>query len=294
MTAGIYAARARLKTLLIETYAVPGQAVITDIIENYPGYPEGASGFELIEKFKKQAEKFGLEFAVGEVGKIEKGAEWRVVTEEKTYGALSLIIASGASPQKLNVPGEDTFKGRGVSYCAICDGPLYKGKELVVVGGGDSAVEETLFLTKFASKVTLVHRRDKLRAAKILQEKVLSNSKVGFSWDSVVTEITGKQKVGSVKLENIKTDERKELPCDGVFIFVGHIPNTGFLKDVLTLNEKGFVITDENMKTSAEGVFACGDCRHKALKQIVTACGDGAAAAFSAQRYVEELKGTVY
>lgn len=294
LTAGLYAARAGLKTLLIETFSVPVQAVVTDRIENYPGFPDGIGGFELIEKFKNQAKKFGLEFVVGNVVKIEKNTEWHVVIEENIYNSLSIIVATGASPQKLNVPGEDKFKGKGVSYCAVCDGALYKGKDIVAIGGGDTAVEEALFLTKFCRKVTLIHRRDRLRAVKILQERVLSNKKTEFVWDSVVSEILGSQKIEAVRIKNIKTQEEKNLSCDGVFIFVGLIPNTSFLKGIIELNEKEYIVVDENMKTSKEGIFACGDCRKKLLRQVVTACGDGAMAAFSARQYIEELKGTVY
>jgi thioredoxin reductase (NADPH) len=298
LTAGIYAARARLKTLLIEAFSVPGQAVVTDKIENYPGFPDGIGGFELIEKLKNQAKKFGLEFAAGEVKKIERSARWRVVVEEaaqgSAYNSLSVIIATGAAPRKLNVPGEDKLKGKGVSYCAVCDGALFKDKSIVVVGGGDTAVEEALFLTKFGRKVTLIHRRDRLRATKILQERALSNKKIEFVWNSAAGEISGEQRVEAVRVRNNKTQEEKNLSCDGVFISIGYIPNTDFLKGAVKLDEKGYVIVDDSMRTSKEGIFACGDCREKLLRQVVTACGDGATAAFSAQQYVEELKGTAY
>ncbi len=291
LTAGLYSTRARLKTLLIESYTVPSQAVVTASIENYPGFPEGIGGFELIDRFKKQAENFGLEFSVGNVQSIAKDINgWQLAVEDKMYNCGALIIASGARPKELGVNGEAKFRGRGVSYCATCDGALFRNKDIVVVGGGDTAVEEALFLTRFGRKITLIHRRDKLRATKILQERVLSHEKIDFVWSSQVVEILGNENVEAVKIQNIKTQKYSELPCDGVFIFVGLIPNTDFLKRIIELDEAGYIMTDDNMKTSSDGIFACGDCRKKPLRQVITACGDGATAAFSAQRYVEELK----
>lgn len=295
LTAGLYAGRARMKTLLIESFTVPSQAVVTAEIENYPGFPEGIGGFGLIDKFKKQAENFGLEFSVGNVRSIQEGKNgWEVVVEDKRYNCLSLIIASGARPKELGVVGERKFRGRGVSYCATCDGALFKDKEIVVVGGGNTAVEEALFLTKFGKKITLIHRRDKLRATKVLQERALAHEKIDFVWSAEVVEILGDKSVEVVKIKNINTQALSQVPCNGVFIFVGRIPNTEFLKGIIELNDDGYIITDENMKTSQKGIFACGDCRNKPLRQIITACGDGAVAAFSAQKYVEELKGMEY
>ena len=288
LTAGIYASRARLKTLLIESFSVPCQAVTTDHIENYPGFPEGINGFELVEKFKKQAEKFGAEFVVSEVKTIkENNSFWQVITEDKSYIARSVIIASGASPKKLDIPGEDKFRGRGVSYCGTCDGALFKDKEAVVAGGGDTALEEAIFLTRFVRKVTVVHRRNALRGTKILQERAFANKKIEFIWDSVVTEIKGANKVTGVKIKNVKTSAETDFSCDGVFIFVGYTPNTSFLKDVLSMDESGYIIADDNCLASKPGVFVCGDCRKKLLRQVVTACGDGATAAFSCQHYIE-------
>jgi len=288
LTAGIYASRARLKTLLIESFSVPCQAVTTDHVENYPGFPEGINGFELVEKFKKQAEKFGSEFIVSEVKGIkENGSLWQVITEDRSYIARSVIIASGASPKKLNIPGEDKFRGRGVSYCGTCDGAFFKDKEAVVAGGGDTALQEAIFLTRFARKVTVVHRRNALRGTKILQERAFANKKIEFIWDSVVTEIKGANKVTGVKIKNVKTGVETDFLCDGIFIFVGYAPNTGFLKDVLSMDENGYIIADDNCLASRPGVFACGDCRKKLLRQVVTACGDGATAAFSCQHYIE-------
>lgn len=292
LTAGIYTSRARLKTLLIESFSIPGQAVTADHIENYPGFPDGISGFELIEKFKKQAEKFGTEFIAGEVKDVKEYKEgskagWKIEIEDKSYTALSVIIATGASPKKLNLPGEDKLKAKGVSYCATCDGALFKDKEVVVAGGGDTALEEALFLTRFVKKVTVIHRRDALRATKILQERAFSNKKIGFIWNSLISEILGDSKVRGVKLKNVKTGSTTDFPCDGVFIFVGYTPNTGFLKDLVQLDQDGYIITDDNCTTSKIGIFACGDCRKKLLRQVVTACGDGATAAFACQHYLE-------
>ena len=295
LTAAIYTSRARLKTLVIESYSVPGQAIITDSIENFPGFPEGINGFELVEKFKKQAEKFGAELIVKNVEKIEQLQDgWRIKAEDKTYTTLSIIIATGAHPRKLDVPGEHKFSGKGVSYCATCDGALYRDKHVVVIGGGDTAIDEALFLTRFAKKVTLVHRRDRLRATKILQERVLANKKIEFAWESNVIEILGKDKVGGVKIKNIKTKKDTDLSCDGVFVFVGYEPNTVLAKGLLKLDKKSYILADDDMNTSKKGIFSCGDCRKKLLRQVVTACGDGATAAFNAQQYVEKLKGTAY
>jgi len=291
LTAGLYTSRARLKTLLIESYTVPSQAVITTAIENYPGYTEEIEGFKLIDKFRKQAEKFGLEFDVGNVGGIQKNINgWQVEVEDKIHHCLALIIASGARPKELGIPGEGKFRGRGVSYCATCDGAFFKDKDIVVVGGGDSAVEEALFLTKFVKKLTLIHRRDRLRATKVLQERAFENEKIDFIWSSKVIEILGKENVEAVKIKNLHTQQVSEIPAQGVFIFVGLIPNTDFIKGIIQLDEAGYIITDEAMRTSKEGIFACGDCRKKLFRQIVTACGDGATAAFSTQKYLEEFK----
>jgi len=298
LTAGIYTSRARLKTLLIESFSIPPQAVLTDLIENYPGFVDGISGFELMDKFKTQAERFGLEFIASQVTGIKEYKDnslsgWRIDTEDKTYTALSVIIASGARPKKLAVPGEDRLTGKGVSYCATCDGPIFKDKIVSVIGGGDSAIEEALFLTKFVNKVMVIHRRSALRAAKILEERASINKKISFIWDSVVSEILGDTKVKAIKIKNVKTEKESELNCDGVFIFVGYAPNTDFVKGLLELDENGYIITDEDTDTLKPGIFACGDCRKKLLRQVVTACGDGATAAFMCRRYIEELRGGV-
>lgn len=307
LTAGLYASRARLKTLLIESFSLSSQILLGDTIENYPGFPEGIKTFDLIDRFKKQTQAFGLEIIAEEVQNIKAKEEknsklWQVVTRQKEYTARAIIIAAGAKPSRLNIPGEEEFLGRGVSYCATCDGAFYKGKNIVAVGGGDTAIEEALHLTKFAAQVTLIHRRDRLRAIKILQERVFSNKKIDFLWEMQVTEILGKEKVEAVKIKKIKSEEERVFSCDGVFVFVGFKPNTDFLKirtdakpeSLMELDEKGYVTVDKNMHSSAEGIFACGDCCHKVLRQVITACGDGATAAFSAQRYVEKLTGRAY
>ena len=298
LTAGIYASRARMNVLLFESMTIMSQATMTVDIENYPGV-EKTTGVELITAFKKQAENFGLDTKAGTIKNISSTEKegfhvWCVEDESGTYEALSVIIATGAIPKKLVVPGETELTGKGVSYCATCDAAFFREKDIAVVGGGDTAVEEALFLTRFVKKVTLVHRRDRLRAAKILQEKAFSNEKICFAWDSVVKEIVGGMKVEKVKLENVKTGKASELVCDGVFVFAGWIPNTGFLKTTVKLNDKNCIIVDQEMKTSEKGVFACGDCCKKPLHQVVTACGDGAIAAYSAQQYVDETKGIAY
>ncbi|OGW74760.1 MAG: thioredoxin-disulfide reductase [Omnitrophica bacterium RBG_13_46_9] len=295
LTAAIYASRARMKTLLIESIATPGQAVTTSDIENYPGFTEGLNGFELIERFKKQAENFGTEFKTGDVKGVEgrkwdDSIAWRIESEREEFLSLSVIIATGARPKKLDLPGEDRLKGKGVSYCAVCDGAFFSNKNIAVIGGGDTAVEEALFLTKFADRVTLVHRRDRLRATKILQERAFANKKIEVLWDCVASEILGSDKVEALKIKNLKDGRESDLSCEGVFVFIGYTPNTSFLKGIVKLDEWGYVITDHDMKTSRDGIFACGDARKKLLRQIVTACGDGATAAFSAEGYVEHLK----
>lgn len=299
LTAGIYASRARLKTLLIENYSIPSQAVITNDIENYPGFPDGVNGFELIERMKKQAENFGLQFSAGDVKRIDRSMNlWQVEARGNTsgnnkYNCQSIIIATGSRHKELGVAGEARFRGQGVSYCATCDGAFFRDKDIIVVGGGDAAVEEALFLTRFGRKVTLIHRRDRLRATQILQERALVDEKIEFILDSQIIEILGDKNVEAVKVKNIRTNEESRILCDGVFIFIGLIPNTDFLKGVLELDKSGYVITDNDMKTSTEGIFTAGDCRKTQLRQIITACSDGAMAAFSAQQYIEGLKGSV-
>ena len=296
LTTGIYLSRARMNTLLIEKALPGGQAILTEIIENYPGFPQGIAGPELMQKMEEQAVRFGLKIEYGEVEgvRIKENRIKIVKINNQEYKALTIILASGAEASKLEVPGEEELRGRGVSYCATCDAPFFKGQKIVVIGGGDTAIEEALYLTKFVQEVIIIHRRDRLRATKILQERVFSNKKINFAWDSVVIKILGKEKVESVLIQNKKTGEEKEISCQGVFVFVGYIPNSKFLKELVKLDKRGYILTDDNMMTSQKGIFACGDVRKKILKQVVTACGEGATAAFAAEKYIEELKGVSY
>ncbi len=291
LTAGMYASRARLNTLLLEKTAPGGQVLVTDWIENYPGFPDGISGYDLIEKMTAQAKKFELDIESGEVVSLDlSGPVKKIALTDKTISTLSIIIASGASPKKLEIPGEERFTGRGVSFCGTCDGPFFRDRVVAAVGGGDTAVQESIFLTKFVQKVHLIHRRDELRATKILQERAKSNDKIDFVWDSVVTEIGGGlTNVENVRVKNVKTGEERELPVDACFIWVGIDPNAQFLPDEIRVDEYGFIETDQNMATSAPGVFAAGDVRKTDLRQIATAVGDAATAAFSAEHYVENL-----
>lgn len=297
-TAGIYAARSGLKTLLVEGAATVSQITITDLIENYPGIPDGINGFDLMQLFKKQALNFGLEIQAKDVSSIEQNATtpfiWDIVLENKSYRALSLIAATGAQWNKLGVPGEEEFAGKGVSYCATCDGPFYRNKDVVVVGGGDTAIQEALFLTHFARKVTVIHRRDRLRAAAILQKRAFAEKKIEFVWKSKLAEVTGREFVTGVKVADVESGQINEIEAEGVFIFVGRIPHTDIFRNILKLDAGGYIITDENMRTSAAGIFAAGDCRAKQFRQVVTATGDGANAIYSAELYVEELKGESY
>ncbi|MDI6777360.1 MAG: thioredoxin-disulfide reductase [Syntrophales bacterium] len=300
LTAGLYAARASLKALLIEGATSVSQITVTDMIENYPGIPEGISGFELIERFKKQAVQFGLEITGGDVHSIARKRlgdtdGWEVIAGNSAYDALAVIVATGTNWRKLGVPGEETLVGKGVSYCATCDGPLYRNKDVVVIGGGDAAVQEAIFLANFARKVTIVHRRDRLRATGILQRRALANAKIEFAWNSVVEEISGKEFVTGVKIRDVKSSGTlRDIPADGVFIFIGLTPNTGVVRGIVDLDKNGYIVVDSHMKTSAEGIFACGDCIVKLLRQVITASGDGATAAFSTQLYVEAVKGKSY
>ena len=290
MSAAIYASRARLKTLLIEKAGCGGQIAITDHLENYPGFEEGINGFDLAMKMEKQARTFGCEIAYGEASFIETDDAIKkvILSDKKEYFTKTIIIASGANFKKLGVEGEQEFIGKGVSYCATCDGPFFRNKEIAVVGGGDSALQEALYLTKFAAKVNLIHRRDQFRAAKILQEKVFAEPKINIIFDSVVEKISGNLSVEQVTLKNVKNNISSPLSVNGVFIFVGWLPNTKFLENTkIKLNEAGYIVTDDNMNTSIEGIFACGDVRQKILRQVVTAAGDGAIAAISAQHFIE-------
>lgn len=289
LTAGIYAGRARLKTLLLEKLIHGGQVMTTDLVENYPGFPEGISGFDLSDRMRKQAERFGLEFRSGEVLELKPGPDYHLLRlEGEDLKAGAVIITSGAHYKTLDVPGEEAFTGKGISYCATCDGALYRGQTIAVVGGGDTALTDTLFLCRFAEKIHLIHRRDAFRAAKLLQEQVMAQEKVQIHWDSVVQEIQGNQVVETLRLKNVKTGAESSLPVAGVFVFVGIVPNTAWLQDRVPMDKWGFIQTDANMATSLPGIFAAGDVRHKLLRQISTAVGDGATAAFAAENYLAE------
>lgn len=288
LTAGIYAKRAMLNAVLLEKMGVGGQIIVTDLVENFPGFQE-ISGADLAGKFEQHALKFGLETkSLVEVNRIEDRGNLMIVkTNEGNFESKTVIITTGTTPKKLGAKGELELIGRGVSYCATCDGFFFKNKTVVVVGGGDSAITEAIFLTKMAKKVIVVHRRDKLRAEKINQEHAFSNPKISFMWDSVVEEVAGKQVVENVLVRNVKTSAISEIKTDGVFIYVGLIPNTGFTD--VKKDEWGFIITNDNRETSVKGIFAAGDCRVTPLRQIATAVGDGAIAAVSAERYIERL-----
>lgn len=291
LTAALYAGRARLKTLILEKIAAGGQAMLTDSIENYPGFPGGIATGDLIERLSQQIKDLAVEMELNEIKKIEKGKEFRLYSDDnKEYLAKAIIIASGAEPKKINVPGEERLTGKGVSYCAICDGALFKGKQILVIGGGDKAVEEALYLKRFAKAVKLIHRRDKLRATSILRERIEKDKSIEIIWNSVVKEIRGEEKVESVIIQDVSSKKEKTLNIEGIFVAIGVVPNTEFLKGIVNLDEEGYILTDETLKTSCEGIFACGDCRRSPLKQVITACGEGAIAAVSASKYLAENK----
>jgi thioredoxin reductase (NADPH) len=289
--AGLYAARARLRTVLLERLGYGGQLLTYEKVDNYPGFPEGISAFALIELFTGQAFRFGLESRTAEVVGVEPGGPFMTVhLADGQVLTKSIVIASGASPHKLGVKGETELTGKGVSYCAICDAPFFRDQVVAVIGGGDTAVEEAIYLTRFASKVHLIHRRDSLRAVQVVQEHAYQNDKIEFIWNTVVTEIQGgDQGVEHLLLANTQTRNTSQLAVSGVFVFIGMHPNTAFLPSELNCDDLGFIITDQEMATSIPGVFAAGDARSKNLRQIVNAVGEGATAAFSAGRYLELL-----
>ena len=291
MTAAVYTSRANLSTLMLERGMPGGQMANTEEVENYPGF-ESILGPELSTKMFDHAKKFGAEYAYGDVKEIIDGEEYKtIIAGSKEYKARSIIISSGAEYKKIGVPGEKELGGRGVSYCAVCDGAFFKNRELFVIGGGDSAVEEGVYLTRFASKVTIVHRRDQLRAQKILQDRAFANEKVDFIWNSTLKQINEKDgKVGSVTLTSMIDGTETEYPADGVFVYIGMLPLTKPFESLGITNETGYIVTNEQMETKVPGIYAAGDVREKTLRQIVTATGDGSIAAQSVQHYVEELK----
>ena len=288
LTAALYTARADLSPLVISGNQLGGQVSITSVVENYPGFPEGATGPGLVEQMQKQAEKFGARVLIDEVTQVDlrSGPPFRLQTYGQSFEADGVIIASGSSPRRLGVPGEEQLIGRGVSFCATCDGFFFRGKDVVVVGGGDSALEEGLFLTKFATRVRLIHRRSELRAGETLKKRAAANPKVSYIWDSVVEEVRGTGKVEGVRVKNVKTGEESELATDGVFIFVGHYPNSDLFKGQLTMDDRGYLIADKLMMTSAPGVFAAGEIQDPVFRQVASSVGQGCAAAISLERWL--------
>ncbi len=295
LTAAIYAARAQLEPLVFVGDALGGQVATSSEIENYPGFPETLTGPELGELFQKQAERFGARLEYDAITSVDLAVRpFKVTAYGGKHETHALIIATGSSPRKLGVPGEEEFAGRGVSYCATCDGFFYRDKEIVLVGGGDAAVEESMFLTRFASTVYQVHRRDQLRAERYMQERAFRNEKIVFIWDSVVDKIMGEQVVTGVRLRNVKTGEERLHPVQGVFIAIGHTPNTKFLGGQVTLNEQGYILTDERGRTNVPGVYAAGDVQDWRYRQIATSVGDGCRAAMEVAKYIAELEDRAY
>ena len=291
LTAGLYLCRAKIDAVLLDEHLTGGEAIYSPLIENYPGFPEGVSGADLMEKIKAQADRFGLE--VKTFAKVMNlGVDGQVKTvqlENGEVGARVVIVTTGRSPRKMGIPGEEEFTGRGISYCATCDATLFKERVVMVVGGGDAAVEEALHLARFASKIFLVHRRDELRASSYMQERILSEPKMEFIWNSELAEIKGEKMVNSAVVINNLTRQRTEIPVSGIFFYVGNVPNTGFLKEVVELNDDGYVVTDDRLESSVPGIFAAGDVRANYFKQVVLAAAEGALAALSAQRYLETI-----
>jgi len=291
LAAAVYAARGGMKTVIFEKALVGGQITTTADVENYPGFEVNMSGFDIADKMRIQAEKFGTEIKLENIKSIKLDQINKLVeTDSNKYNVKSVILATGANPRKLGVQGEAKYTGRGVSYCATCDGALYRDKTVAVVGGGDSAVEEAIFLTKFAKKVYIIHRRDELRAVKLIRQRAFENDKIEIIWDSIVNEVKGGDFLEKVELYNKKTKEISELELDGIFIYVGIIPNNELVKSIVDLDEQGFILTDETMGTKIPGLYAAGDIVHKILRQVVTAASDGATAAFSAEKWTEENK----
>lgn len=289
MSAGIYAARSALSPLIIESQMPGGQVALTDFIENYPAFPNGMSGQELTKLIEEQCNNFNVEFMnFVQVDFVEKENKiFKLKTNQGDFFAKTVIVATGASPAELGIPGESEFKGRGVSYCATCDGPLFKDKDILVVGGGDSAVQEAIYLAKFVSSLKIVHRRDELRAGKMLQEKAFKNPKIDILWNSNLLEINGKDLVERAVIFNNKTNQKREIRIDGVFMYVGFEPNSSLVRNLVEMDKLGGIITDHKMRTSTAGLFAAGDVRNTPLRQVVTAVSDGAIAAINAEEYLE-------
>lgn len=290
-TAGVYASRAKLDTLIISGTLPGGQLMTTSEVENYPGFPNGIFGPELMMNMRQQAERFGAVVVDDEVIKVNfKKKPFAITTHSENYTAEAVIVCTGASPRKLGIPSEQQFSGRGVSYCATCDGPFFKGEDIVVVGGGDTAMEEATFLTKFGRSVKVVHRRDTLRASKILQEKALENPKIEFMWNNVVSDIKGDKKIATVTVKNIASGKETVLNAGGLFVAIGHEPNTAIFKGQLEMDDKGYILLKNHTKTSVEGVFAAGDVHDHRYRQAVTAAGFGCMAAIDVERWLSERK----
>ena len=292
LTAGLYASRAKLKTLLVERMILGGQVMTTTKVENYPGFPGGIDGPDLMVRFQEHCHEFGLETITGEAtGLVDQGKEKLVTIDDRSIRTRAVIITTGAEPSKLGIPGEEEFTGRGVSYCATCDGAFFRDVPVAIIGGGDTAAEEALFLTRFASKVYLVHRRDELRATKLLQERIFANDKIEPVWSSTVDRVAGDQSgVTSMTLRSRKDDSTKTLDVAGMFVAIGVTPKAHFLAEVLELDQDGYILTDTECRTSMPGVFAAGDVRKKILKQIATAVGDGAIAAIVTEKFLDEFE----
>jgi len=289
LTAGLYAARARRKTLVLERNVTGGQIALTSVVENYPGFPEGVNGFDLAQAMQQQAEKYGMEMGYADVTAIEpKDGRHLIRTGEEEYLAKAVIVTGGADYNRLGVPGEERLTGRGVSYCATCDAAFFKDQEVAVVGGGDAAMDEGLFVTRYASKIHVIHRRDRLRASKILQERAFANPKMEFLWNTVVTEVLGEEAVTGLRLRNVVSGGESTLPVAAVFIFVGLHPNSDYLKGLLPMDEGGHIHVSDWMETEAPGIFAAGDIRVNSSRQVVSAAGDGATAAIKADHYITD------
>jgi thioredoxin reductase (NADPH) len=294
LSAALYAARADLEPVVLTGMEHGGQVSLTYVVENYPGFPDGVGGQEMVELFQKQAERFGARVEFDSASEVDLSQQpFRVKTYNKEYFAETVIVATGATPRHLNIPGETELTGRGVSYCATCDGWFFKEKDVIVVGGGDSALEESIFLTRYAKSITVVHRRDELRAGAILQKRAMGNPKIKFLYDTVVTEIIGKEAVQAVRLKNVVTNEECERPTDGVFIFIGHDPNTDLFKGQLDMDERGYLFVDQQMRTNVPGVFVGGEAGDPHFRQVITSAGMGAAAAMQAGRYLDEHVGYI-
>jgi thioredoxin reductase (NADPH) len=291
-TAGVYTSRAKLNTLLISGSLPGGQLMTTSEVENYPGFPNGIFGPELMMNMRQQAERFGAKLLDDEVVEVDfKKRPFGIRTHGQEFRSESVIICTGASPRKLGLRAEQEFAGKGISYCATCDGPFFKGEDIAVVGGGDTAIEEATFLTKFGKSVKIIHRKDFLRASKILQEKAFENPKIDFVWDNVVSDISGNKKINSISVRNLKTGEERNIPVGGLFVAIGHEPNTSIFKGQLELDDRGYIILTKNTRTSVEGVFAAGDVHDYRYRQAITAGGFGCMAALDVEKWLVEIRG---